>query len=215
MSEQNKNRLEEILKGLSAEDKQALSAMLSNPSKNSVAEEALNKALNTIEERLGRTPTTTDKAALDADATGFLKSLDAKIVEMTMDVRATGEAIKALGNLVKSYESAMVEQREGFNATVSSLKAEMEELKKGLAAPIPGKAVTGNAAPVPSPNDANSEQPKQLNRGELVKSMVAKMKENPNDVATIHQLGDEINRIQAGAAPNEALLKSFNISLTA
>lgn len=198
-------KLQELLKGLSDQEKLALGKALGAPaSGTSVSEDALNKALDRIEERIKR-PAAPAAPGVEVDATGFLKNVEARMGEVDQDIRAAGELVKSLTVVVKG----MREENGTLRTEIASLKTDLDAINKALAQPMPGRAVTTGAQPVPSPNDAKPGRTRLYLLEELGKAFEARK----SDPGMASMIGDEINRIQFGGRPNVDLYKSLNIPL--
>jgi hypothetical protein len=201
-------KLQELLKGLSDQEKVALGKALGAPAAGTgVSEDALNKALEKIEERIKR-PAAPAAPGVEVDATGFLKNVEARMGEVDQDIRAAGELVKSLTVVVKGMRDDNAALKTAF-AEITSIRAEFEAINKALAKPVAGRAVTSGTQVVPSPNDAKPGK----TRLDLLDALAKAFEARKSDTGMAVAIGDEINRIQFGGSPNEALFKNLNIPL--
>lgn len=195
-------KIEGILKGLSADERAALVRALEQEPKVDLTEEALNKALDGIAERLKRpAPTPADTGT---DATGFLKSLDGQVRALDDDLRQVGEGTRSLGAVALGLKAGQEKLERGLG----ELQGQVVRLLETMAKPQPGRAITG-AAPVPHPVGDTSPQ---LTKGGLLQVLGEKFTAE-RDATRRHRIGEEIYRVQAGGQPDATLCRSLGIEL--
>lgn len=204
----NREHLESIKKGLSPEDRRALAAMLVDDPKSPLPEEALQKALDRVEESLKRTA---QGSLAGAEATALVKGLDGTLQAVDGDVRSLAEAVRSMADLVKGFKA-----QDGTLATeLATVKGEVEKLTKAVAQPLPGRALTG-ADPVPHPLGENAGEgavkPPQLTRGDLIRSLMAKWEEE-KDASRRDAISQQVGILQVGGAANVAFCKSLGIKI--
>jgi len=203
----NREHLESIKKGLSPEDRRALAAMLVDDPKSPLPEEALQKALDRVEESLKRTA---QGSLAGAEATALVKGLDGTLQAVDGDVRSLAEAVRSMADLVKGFKA-----QDGTLATeLATVKGEVEKLTKAVAQPLPGRALTG-ADPVPHPLGENAGEGgtvTQLTRGDLLRSLMAKWEEE-KDPSRKEAIAQQVGILQVGGQVNAPFCKSLGIQI--
>jgi hypothetical protein len=139
----------------------------------------------------------------EVDATGFLSGLSKSLDSIGGDVRAMLAGHQAQGEMLKSLAA----ENAGLKAELAVLKGATSDLAKAMRLPQPGRAVTG-ATPVEHPV-GDAHQP--VSRGALIKSMQDAWAATP-DPQLKAALAQHIGAVNAGAAPNAALLKAVGIN---
>jgi hypothetical protein len=203
----NREHLESIKKGLSPEDRRALAAMLVDEPQTALPEEALQKALDRVEESLKRK---LQGPLAGAEATELVKGLDGSLKEFDGDVRSMVEALRSMADLVKGLKA-----HDGTLATeLATVKGEVEKLTKAVAQPLPGRALTG-ADPVPHPLGENAGEGgtvTQMTRGDLLRSLMAKWEEE-KDPSRKEAIAQQVGILQVGGQVNAPFCKSLGIQI--
>lgn len=202
MSEQHAE-LDNLIKGLTDDQRAGLLQRLGG-GESSLTESQLNKALDGVAARLTR-PAVEASAEAEVDATGFLRSVDERVLEIDGNVRSVGVCVQQLGELVK-----------GMRAENLALRGQMEQIAKGMSLPTPGRAVTATSF-VPHPNGdqagENGAAPSQLTKGGLIAALQDKFQQ-ATDRQAKYEIAAEISNVTAGAQPNLSFAKSLGIAIS-